>query len=185
MKGPLDQADRKMVQESPVIPVPWARSPSPRVNFPDSSKEIETLMLQKLRLPFQELISKIVVNHKRVPLIIKPSRMAIDKNSSENSIVEILGTTQTSLRVRWASSPVREQDPTALLNLPKVKSTRTKENFHQPFKPKNKLIRKIHLKVEIASWETRIDSIKNLKLIMISKRTGSPLISSKPWTTRT
>jgi len=63
MKGPLDQAeDRKMARKSLRIPVPWARSPLLRVNYQDSLKEIETLMLQKLKLHFQELISKIVVN---------------------------------------------------------------------------------------------------------------------------
>lgn len=108
-------------------------------------------MLPKLRLHIQELISKIVVNQQLAQVIIKPSRMATDKSSSENSIVEIQGTTQTSLRVRWASSPDREQDLTVSLNLLRVRSMRTKEKCQQPIKLKNKLIRKIHLKAEIVS----------------------------------
>ena len=110
MKGLLDQ-DLKMVQESLVIPGPWARSPLPRVNYQDSSKEIEIQMLHRNpKEHFHELISKIVV---QLLIIIKLSHMATDKNSSENSIVEIRDILLTSQRVKWASSPAREQDPMA------------------------------------------------------------------------
>lgn len=171
MKGLLDQ-DRKMVQESLVIPGPWARSPLPRVNYPDFSKEIETQMSHRnLKEHFLELISKIVV---QLQIIIKPSHMATDKNSSENSIVEIRDTMLTSQRVKWASSPAREQDRMASPIQLLARLMRTKENFPKPIKMKNKLIRKIHLKAKMFSWGTRVNSTKNHKSIMMLKRTGSP-----------
>ena len=108
-------------------------------------------MLLKHRSLFQELISKIVVNRLLVLIIIKPSLMGTDKNSSENSIVVTQDTTQTSLRVRWASSPDREQDLTASLNQLKVRLMRTRGNLAKHIRLKNKLIPKIHLKAKTFS----------------------------------
>ena len=108
-------------------------------------------MLLKHRSLFQELISKIVVNRLLVLVIIKPSLMGTDKNSSENSIVVTQDTTQTSPRVRWASSPDREQDLTASLNQLKVRLMRTRGNLAKHIRLKNKLIPKIHLKAKTFS----------------------------------